>query len=118
MIENKTLEQIQKIIASGKSCVLNLTANWCSDCTDQAHNLDAFSKKLNAKQIVCYTFAVQQQKGDYLSDEHQAFTELVGGHGFPRTVLVINGQMVDADNVEVISRQQLTDLSDKFIKQL
>jgi len=118
MIENKTLEQIQQIIASGETCVLNLTASWCSDCTDQAHNLEAFSHNLNAKQVTCYTFAVQQERNVYLSEAHQVFTEFLGGHGFPRTVLVTKGKVVDAENVEIISAQQLTALSEKFIKQL
>ena len=118
MIENKTIEQIQHSIASGETCVLNLTANWCSDCTDQASNLTTISEILNTKEVACYTLVVQQERNIYLSEEHQVLTELVGGHGFPRTVLIINGKIVDADNVEVISEEQLITLADKFIKQL
>jgi len=118
MIETKNLKQIQAIIANGETCVVNLTANWCSDCTDQAENLSIFSEVLATQKTPCYTLAVQDEKNIYLSEEHQEFTEQLGGHGFPRTVLVISGQVVDADNVEVISQPQLTVLADKFVSQL
>jgi thiol:disulfide interchange protein len=118
MIETKTLKQIQAIIANGETCVVNLTADWCSDCTDQAENLARFGENLATKQISSYTLVVQEQKNTYLSEEHQTFTEQLGGHGFPRTVLVVNGQVVDADNVEVISEQQLTALTQQFFAQL
>lgn len=118
MIETKTLKQIQAIIANGETCVVNLTADWCSDCTDQTENLARFGENLATKKISCYTLVVQEQKNIYLSEEHQTFTEQLGGHGFPRTVLVVNGQVVDADNVEVISEQQLTALTQQFFAQL
>jgi len=118
MIETKTLKQIQTIIANGETCVVNLTAEWCSDCTEQAENLTRFGENLATKQITCYTLAVQEKKNIYLSDEHKKFTEQLGGHGFPRTVLAVSGQVVDADNVEIISQQQLTVLAQQFVDQL
>ncbi|GLS90511.1 hypothetical protein GCM10007916_15780 [Psychromonas marina] len=118
MIEIKTLAQIKTIIANGETCVINLTANWCSDCTDQAENLNVFSEVLAKQKTPCYTIAVQDEKNIYLSAEHQVFTELFGGHGFPRTVLMVNGKNVDADNVEIISSIQLNELAQKFIAQL
>lgn len=118
MIKTLPLEQLQRIIANGESCIINLTANWCSDCTDQAEHLTHFCELFAAKQIRCYTLAVQDEKNIYLSLEHQAFTELVGGHGFPRTVLIIKGKAVDTDNVEIISAAQLTQLAETFLQQL
>ncbi len=118
MIKNENLEQIQSHITNGESCVVNLTANWCSDCTDQAKNLVLFTEILATQKVPCYTLAVQEEKNVYFSDQHQLFTELVGGHGFPRTVLVVKGKVVDADNVEVISEPQLNELAEKFINLL
>ncbi|WP_022941645.1 TlpA family protein disulfide reductase [Psychromonas hadalis] len=118
MIKNSSLEQVQKSILTATACVVNLTAKWCSDCTEQAYHLPDFSHSLATKSLSFYTLAVQKDKNVYLSTEHQAFTELLGGHGFPRTVLVIEGKVIDADNVEVISAEQLNELLDKFTKQL
>lgn len=118
MIEKKTLEQIEKSITNAETCVVNLTAAWCSDCIDQAENFALFSERLSSKKVSCYTVVMQQTKNVYLSDSHQSFTELVGGHGFPRTLLVIKGNVVDTDNVEVISESQLNGLAEKFINLL
>lgn len=118
MIKSRTLAQVKNSITALETCVINLTAEWCSDCTDQAKNLTSLSDVLEQKQIDCYTLVVQKEKNIYLSAEHQGFTELLGGHGFPRTVLVIKGKIVDADNVEIISQNQLNELSQVFLKQL
>jgi len=118
MVETKTLQQIQMSLANGETCVINLTATWCPDCTEQAVHLDAFSDKLASQQVPCYNAVMQIEKRIYLSDLHASFTESMGGHGFPRTILVINGNVVDADNVEVISAVQLAALSAQFMKQL
>lgn len=118
MIKNTSLEQLQTILKNGTNCVVNLTASWCSDCTDQAQNLEQFSTKLAEKKIDVHSLAMQTDKNIYLSQAHQGFTESVGGHGFPRTVLILNGTVVDADNVEVISEAQLDQLADKFLQQL
>jgi len=118
MVETKTVQQVQANIKNGETCIVNLTASWCPDCTDQAQNLALFAEAFAEQKVPCYTLAVQEEKRIYLSDEHQVFTESVGGHGFPRTVLVINGEVVDADNVEVISAVQLAELAEAFLAQL
>jgi thiol:disulfide interchange protein len=118
MIKSRTLAELNNSITALETFVINLTADWCSDCTDQARNLTLFSDVLEQKQIDCYTLEVQAERNIYLSVDHQRFTELLGGHGFPRTVLVIKGEVIDADNVEVISKNQLNELSQVFLKQL
>ena len=118
MIEIKTLAQLKKQLQEKQTFVMNLSATWCSDCTEQSHNLVSFSETFTANNIECVNLVVQAEKNIYLSDEHQAFTESLGGHGFPRTVLVIKGEVADADNVEVISSEQLKALSQKFLQQL
>lgn len=118
MIKQTNLEQLQKSLSENETCVVNLTADWCSDCTDQSLNLETFSEKLSDKNINVYTLSMQKEKKVYLSPEHQGFTESVGGHGFPRTVLIINGKVIDAENVEIISTSQLDELAQKFLQQL
>lgn len=118
MIETKTLQEVQASIENGETCVVNLTAAWCSDCTDQAKNLAVFAATLASKKVPCYTLDVQVEKRIYLSEQHESFTESVGGHGFPRTLLVIKGHVVDAENVEVISEEQLGKLATQFLPQL
>jgi len=49
-----------------------------------------------------------------LSDAHKELTQLLGGHGYPRTVLIQKGKIIDADNVEVISEEALDKLAAKF----
>ncbi|PKF60831.1 periplasmic thioredoxin of cytochrome c-type biogenesis [Psychromonas sp. psych-6C06] len=115
MIEDKQLALIETLINNGETFVLNLTAAWCSDCTDQGENLPLLC---DALAMPCYSMVVQQEKNIYLSAQHQAFTEQLGGHGFPRTILVVKGKVVDADNVEVISASQLTALAEQFKRQL
>lgn len=118
MFKNKTLVQLQSSMTDAQSCIVNLTAKWCSDCTDQSHHLHAFSEAFSTKSIDVYSVVMQEEKNIYLSAEHQQFTESVGGHGFPRTVLFVNGTIVDADNVEIITTEQLGALAKAFLAQL
>jgi thiol:disulfide interchange protein len=118
MIKHRTLEQLQNSLSKNETCVVNLTADWCSDCTVQSLNLERFSEKLSDKNIDVYTLSMQKEKKIYISSEHQNFTDSVGGHGFPRTVLIINGKVIDAENVEIISTVQLDELAQKFLQQL
>jgi hypothetical protein len=59
---------------------------------------------------------VQDQQRVYLSLAHQEVTEAFGGHGFPRTVLIRDGQVVDGDNVEVVTAEGLEKLAIVFIE--
>lgn len=61
-----------------------------------------------------YQINVQDVKNQYISAEHEALTVKFGGRGYPRTVLILNNNIVDPNNVEIISRAQLLSLANKF----
>lgn len=111
-------EQANELITSGNTCILNIVAAWCTDCTKQAASFAAFANCFTPQGVPVYELNVQDQKNVFLSPLHQQLTERLGGHGFPRTVLICEGKIVDADNVEVISAEQLFSLAEKFQKQL
>jgi hypothetical protein len=110
-------EEVNRRIALGDTFVVNIVAAWCPDCTErQALHIDGFTEKLNSADIDVLQVNVQLQKGDFISPEHEQVTTLFGGHGFPRTVLIKNGDVVDKDNVEVVTENALSGLASKFIK--
>lgn len=118
MIKYISVEQAQDLMQSEQTCIFNLVAAWCSDCTEQSKNFHSFARIFTEQAISVYEINVQNEKNLFLSPSHQQLTKLFGGHGFPRTVLIKKGKKADADNVEVISEEQLAELADKFKKQL
>ena len=118
MIKYINVEKAQYLIGTEETCILNLVAAWCSDCTEQSKNFHSFARTFTEQGISVYEINVQNEKNLFLSPSHQQLTQLYSGHGFPRTVLIKKGKSADADNVEVISEEQLAALADKFKKQL
>jgi len=118
MVKYFSAEQIQELIESKETCILNLVASWCPDCTEQSNNFNVFASRFIAQGISVYELNVQDEKNIFLSPLHQQLTQQFGGHGFPRTILIREGESIDADNVEVISKAQLSELADKFKEQL
>jgi thiol-disulfide isomerase/thioredoxin len=109
--------EINRRIIAGDTFVVNIVAAWCPDCTErQAPHIDGFTQKMNSADIDVLQVNVQLQKGDFISVEHEQVTTLFGGHGFPRTVLIKNGDVVDKGNVEVVTENALSALASKFIK--
>ncbi|WP_156844019.1 hypothetical protein [Alteromonas sp. RW2A1] len=49
-----------------------------------------------------------------MTQQHHDFVDALGGHGFLRTVLFNDGVSIDSDNVEIISKEQLHALGEKF----
>ncbi len=110
--------QVRRRMAAGETFVLNVVAAWCPDCTErQRPRLPAFVKRLGAANIPFYQVTVQQEKMQFISPEHEALTYSFGGHGYPRTVLIVDGTVRSRDNVEVISREALDRLAENFIAQ-
>ena len=105
-------------IQSNQSFVLNILASWCSDCTAQQINIQRFADSMAEKQLEVLQLNVQIDKGGFIDSSHQMLTEQLGGHGFPRTILVLKGEIISSDNVEIISAQDLEILADTFKKQL
>lgn len=114
--ESMNLMQVKEKLEAKDSFVLNIVAAWCPDCTEkQVANLERFAELLSPSSLDVINLEVQKEKRVYLSREHDDFVEGLGGHGFPRTALFINGQPVDSDNVEVLSLAELIRLAERFI---
>ncbi len=110
------IDAVQEKIDSGDSFVLNIIATWCPDCTEkQAPNLAAFAEILSANGLPLVNLTVQRDKRVFLSEQHESLVDSVGGHGYPRTVLYVDGKAVDSDNVEVTGKDELSALANKFI---
>ena len=114
MINYINAQQVEDVIKAEQTCILNLVAAWCSDCTKQSENFDSFAREFAVQDVPVYQVNVQNDKNVFLSSLEQQLTEKFGGHGFPRTILIKKGKAVDTDNVEIISAAQLTALADKF----
>ena len=115
----KELESLKERLIKKDTLVVNIVTDWCSDCTvRQKPNLPSFVKQLQEHKIDLIELTVQTQKGVYLSSAHQKITEEFGGHGFPRTVLIIGGETADSDNVEVLTAQELEQLAIRFVSKI
>jgi thiol-disulfide isomerase/thioredoxin len=109
-------DAIRERISKKDTFVVNVVTSWCPDCTErQKPYLPNFVHRLQEAGIDVLELNVQAQRRVFLSPAHQEVTEAFGGHGFPRTVLVIDGQVVDRDNVEVITLEGLEKLAASFI---
>jgi len=110
---------VADLIASKRAFVLNIVTEWCPDCTDaQKPHTETFAAELRSANIEFYNLIVQKQKGEFLSELHEAIVESAGGHGYPRTVLWNQGQMLESDHIEVTELDALLDLANKFIQRI
>ena len=110
------MEQLRGLITKNEKLVLNIEASWCPDCTvRQRPHLAKFSKSLENAGIAFYRLIVQEKRGVFISDEYQAFVDSMGGHGYPRTVLFLRGDIASTNHIERIVEQQLDELAEKFI---
>ena len=115
MFKEVELPEVLAFVEAKKDFVLNIVAGWCPDCTEnQAPNLPEFAAQLEAVQLPLYNLLAQQEKRVYLTQELEEFVETLGGHGFPRTVLFKNGEVIDANNVEYMTSEQLQELVRRF----
>ncbi len=107
-IESKCIAQ--------ETFVVNITASWCPDCSvRQVVNLQMFSDLLEKAHIRLYQCVAQEERGVFKSKAHEDFIHKCGGHGYPRTVLIKNGKIVDSDNVEIVSLEGLANLANRYI---
>ncbi|MDX9817868.1 MULTISPECIES: PaaI family thioesterase [Desulfococcus] len=115
-IPELTPENVSQRLSMGETFVLNIVAAWCSDCTErQRPRLPAFIRRLATERMPLFQMTVQQEKMRFISTEHEKMTEYFGGHGYPRTVLILNGEVRSADNVEIVDEEELIRLADAFI---
>lgn len=117
IIEITELAIINNRIAAGDTFVVNIVAAWCSDCTEkQALHINTFTQIINSHNIDVLQITVQLIKGVFISLEHEKITTFFGGHGYPRTVLIKEGYLADNKNVEVVTKDALSELANKFIQ--
>ncbi|MGX9419047.1 hypothetical protein ACWU4D_17040 [Vibrio sp. WJH972] len=110
-------DDINRRIASGDTFVVNVVTAWCPDCTErQALHIGRFTQEMHSHGIDVLQVTVQLSKGNFISVAHEKLTELFGGHGYPRTVLINHGKIADQDNVEVITETTLLELAKKFVQ--
>ena len=112
-------DAITERMATKDTFVVNVVASWCPDCTQrQKPHLPNFVHRLQQAGIDVLELNAQDQQRIYLSPAHQAITEAFGGHGFPRTLLICDGQVVDSDNVEVMTLAGLETLAIRFVEKV
>jgi len=112
-----TPTEVKQRMAKGDTFVVNVVTAWCPDCTErQQPHMQDFVEALTAHHIEVLQVNVQLSRGDFISAAHQQLTQQLGGPGYPRTVLIKQGEIVDQDNVEVITHSALLKLSQHFIK--
>ena len=110
-----TPQDIMARLANAETFVLNIVAQWCPDCSErQSLFINDFAEDLEVKGLSVHQVNVQVERKIFLSDEHAALTDLCGGHGYPRTIFVQNGKIIDSDNVEVITKNGLAELAQRF----
>ncbi|MBM9518992.1 hypothetical protein JWG39_04075 [Desulforhopalus vacuolatus] len=109
--------EVNRRIAAGDTFVVNVVTAWCPDCTERQklHIVD-FAQKMKSHGIDVLQVTVQLQRGCFRSAEHEQMTTLFGGHGYPRTVFINHGDVVDQNNVEIITEETLSELAVKFLQ--
>ncbi|AGF77632.1 hypothetical protein UWK_01060 [Desulfocapsa sulfexigens DSM 10523] len=118
MIRELSPAEVQEQMNQKETFVLNVIAAWCPDCmVRQQPHFPGFAQKMETAGIPVYQCCVQTEKLIFISDEHQSLTDAFGGHGYPRTVLIANGVMVDS-RVEVMDALALSMLADEFLQQV
>ncbi len=111
-------EEVKQKMAAGDTFVLNVVTDWCPDCSIRQHpNLPGFVSRLAGAGLQVFQLTVQQQRLVFLSDDHEKMVEDFGGHGYPRTILIVQGKEVESA-VEVMTEHDLAALADRFINLL
>ncbi|TEW55925.1 hypothetical protein E2R68_02205 [Psychromonas sp. RZ22] len=108
--------EVNEKIENKQSFVLNIVATWCSDCMDQQENIISFVNELKQQELDVVQLIAQHEKGVFVDLAYQQLVEHFGGHGYPRTVLIKNGEAVSTSNVEIISETELLALATEFSK--
>lgn len=119
LLSEITPEEILSKCTQNESFVVNIVTSWCPDCTvRQAMFIEDFAQKLISEGLDVYQCTVQRERDVFISQEHAQFTEKCGGHGYPRTVLFVRGDLTDWDNVEIVSEHGLGVLAVRFLEKI
>lgn len=109
--------EVYRRMAAGDTFVVNVVTAWCPDCTErQKLHIGGFTQKMKSHGIDVLQINVKLLRGDFIDTEHEKITTKFGGHGYPRTVLINHGGVVDKNNVEIITEGALSELARKFIQ--
>jgi len=110
-------ERVYQAIGRGKTFVLNIVTAWCPDCTErQGPHFSAFVDRMQAEGIPVYQITVQHERLIFLSEEHERLVLQFGGHGYPRTALVLNGETLpDYSRVEIMTPLELDILAGEYV---
>lgn len=115
MLKDISPGEVRERIVRGETFVVNMVASWCPDCREgQRPHLPEFAEQLEKAGISVCECRVQEEKLVFLSREHEALTNDFGGHGYPRTVLVVKGAVEDS-RVEVVDPLSLGILATEWI---
>ncbi len=111
--------EVRNKINKGETFIVNVVTDWCPDCTQrQRPCFSEFVNKMNLYHIPVFQLTVQYERLVFLSDEHENLTNDFGGHGYPRTVLIVNGEIQADSRVEVVTPEALDAMADDFIKRI
>ena len=109
--------EVSQRMTLGDTFIINVVTVWCPDCTvRQKQHIRSFAYKLHQHGIDVLQVNVQLVKGEFISAEHEQLTNKFGGHGYPRTVFIKQGNVLDQNNVEIITQESLSALATKFIQ--
>jgi len=115
LINEIQVGDLEKKINSGETFVINIVTDWCPDCSlRQRPHLPAFIEKLETAGIHFFQMSVQREQLVFISDGHQQITNKFGGHGYPRTALVLKGTIQEDSKVEIITPEGLEELAAEF----
>ena len=118
MVQQYSPKEIRKKMSARETFVVNIVAAWCPDCTErQQPHFPGFVEKMKAADVPVYQCMVQEEKLVFISADHEALTSDFGGHGYPRTVLIVDGEMT-ASRVEVMDALALMMLADEYVGQV
>lgn len=115
-----SIDEVEAKLHNKETFVLNIIAEWCPDCTQRQRPLLAdFAMSLHEKGLDLVQVVVQSDVPRvFISEEAKSLARKFGGPGFPRTALVVEGKIVDANNVEVVTEAGLAELVVKFAQKV
>ena len=88
--------EVTRRMSAGDSFVVNIVAAWCPDCTvRQKQHIENFAQEIKPHGLDVLQVNVQEQRGEFISLEHENMSNQFGGHGYPRTVLIKQRTVAD-----------------------
>lgn len=118
MIQQLNPAELRERMEQKETFVVNIVTGWCPDCSErQEPNFPEFVQKMEEAGVLVYQCNVQDERLMFISPEHETLTNEFGGHGYPRTVLVQGGMVLDS-KVEVMDAPALSMLATEYIQRL